>query len=199
VPIAGLEGIVAGNSALSAIDGAAGRLGYRGIPIEELSEKGSFEECVYLLWYDALPNKKQLADFSKELIENRPLPSGVWDVLKPIAGKQSLMDLVRTGVSALSAWDKDILVTLDDPAEHAAANLRMSKRLTAKMATLVAGAYRLSKGQQRSRPRPTAATPPTSCTWSTARRRRPARSASSTRRSRCTPTTVSTPRPSRPA
>jgi citrate synthase len=153
VAIAGLEGIVAGNSALSQIDGTNGRLGYRGIAIEELSEKGTFEECVYLLWYDALPNKKQLADFSKELIENRPVPAALWEVLEPVARKQSLMDLVRTGVSALSAWDKDVKVTLDDPAEHAAANLRMSKRLTAQMATLVAGAYRLSTGKDPIEPR----------------------------------------------
>jgi len=64
VPIAGLEGIVAGNSALSTIDGANGRLGYRGIAIEPLAEKSTFEECTYLLWYDALPSKAQLTAFS---------------------------------------------------------------------------------------------------------------------------------------
>jgi len=148
VPIAGLEGIVAGNSALSMIDGAAGRLGYRGLSIEDLSEKATFEECVYLLWYDALPNRKQLAEFNQELCALRAAPAGVWEVLEPIAGKAPLMDLVRTAISSLSAWDPDVKVTLDDPAAHAAANLRMSKRLTAQMATVVAGAYRMGKGQK---------------------------------------------------
>ncbi|MGQ0552815.1 MAG: citrate/2-methylcitrate synthase [Planctomycetota bacterium] len=145
---AGLEGVVAGNSGLSMIDGANGRLGYRGIAIEPLAEQATFEECIYLLWHDALPNKAQLKTFRDELAALRPVPAAVWEVLKPLAGKQSLMDLVRTGVSALSAWDqKDVNVTLDDAKAHAEANLRMSKKLTAMMGTLVAGCYRLSTGK----------------------------------------------------
>jgi citrate synthase len=153
VPIAGMEGVIAGNTALSLIDGAKGRLSYRGIAIEDLSEKATFEECVYLLWYDALPDARQLAEFNKDLADKREVPGEVWEVLRPLAGKQSLMDLVRTGVSALSAWDKDTQVTLADAAAHMAANLRMSKRLTAQMGTLVAGCYRLGGGKAPIEPR----------------------------------------------
>jgi citrate synthase len=148
-----MEGVVAGNTSLSLVDGAKGKLYYRGIAIEALAEQATFEECVYLLWYDALPDKKQLADFRKDLAERREVPDEVWGVLRPLAGKQSLMDLVRTGVSALSAWDKDTQVTLDDPAAHMSANLRMSKRLTAQMGTLVAGCYRLTGGKAPIEPR----------------------------------------------
>jgi citrate synthase len=148
-----MEGVIAGNTLLSFIDGAQGRLAYRGIAIEALAEQATFEECVYLLWYDALPDAKQLADFRKDLAEKREVPSEVWEVLKPLAGKQSLMDLVRTGVSSLSAWDKDTQVTLDDPAAHMSANLRMSKRLTAQMGTLVAGCFRLAGGKAPIAPR----------------------------------------------
>jgi citrate synthase len=148
-----MEGVVAGNTSLSLVDGAKGKLYYRGIAIEALAEQATFEECVYLLWYDALPDKKQLAEFRKDLAERREVPDEVWGVLRPLAGKQSLMDLVRTGVSALSAWDKDTQVTLDDPAAHMSANLRMSKRLTAQMGTLVAGCYRLAGGKAPIEPR----------------------------------------------
>jgi citrate synthase len=153
VPIAGMEGIVAGNSALSQIDGAKGKLGYRGIAIEPLAEQASFEECVYLLWYDALPTAKELASFKAELAPLRAVPAELWTVLRPLAKKQQLMDLVRTGASALSAYDADIKVTLDDVAAHNEANLRISKRVFARMSTLVAGAYRLSRGMEPIDPR----------------------------------------------
>ena len=81
------------------------------------------------------------------------MPTELWDVLRPVAAKQSLMDVVRTGVSALSAWDRNTSATLDDPAAHMAANLRMSRRLLAQMSTLVAGAYRLGEGKQPIAPR----------------------------------------------
>ncbi len=153
VPLAGMEGIVAGNTALSVIDGANGRLFYRGIAIEPLAEQATFEECVHLLWYDALPDKGRLAAFSRELSALRAVPAELWQVLAPLARRQSLMDLVRTGISALSGWDDDIKVTLDDVKTHNEANLRMSKRVLARMSTLVAGAYRISRGQKPVEPR----------------------------------------------
>lgn len=143
-----MEGMIAGNTSLSKVDGLKGRLYYRGIPVEPLAEQATFEECCYLLWNDELPNERQLATFCEELADLRSLPPQIWEVLAPLAGRQPLMDLVRTGVSALSAWDTDTKITLSDPEEHSQANLRMSKRMLAGMATLVAGCFRLSRGKQ---------------------------------------------------
>ncbi len=151
---AGMEGVVAGNSALSTIDGANGRLGYRGIAIEPLAEQATFEECVHLLWFDKLPNRAELAAFRAELAALRAVPAEVWSLLAPLAKRQSQMDLLRTAVSALSGWDKDIEVTLDDLKAHHDANVRMAKRLTAQVATLVAGIARLKAGQQPVAPNP---------------------------------------------
>src|SRR5262245_35977878 len=47
----GLEDVIAGRSAICQVDGAAGRLYYRGYEIGELATAASFEEVVYLLWF----------------------------------------------------------------------------------------------------------------------------------------------------
>src|SRR5919106_686 len=46
----GLEGVVAGETALSLVDGANGRLLYRGYPIGELVERGTYAQVAELLW-----------------------------------------------------------------------------------------------------------------------------------------------------
>src|SRR6058998_2949546 len=49
--IRGLENVVVASTALSAIDGTAGRLSYTGYDIHDLAERATFEEVFYLLWY----------------------------------------------------------------------------------------------------------------------------------------------------
>ena len=47
--IRGLEGVVAAETELCDLDGARGRLAYRGYDIEDLARKATFEEVAYLL------------------------------------------------------------------------------------------------------------------------------------------------------
>jgi citrate synthase len=54
-------------SAITFIDGDAGILRYRGIPIEQLAEKSSFIETAYLLIYGELPTDSQLGEWSEKL------------------------------------------------------------------------------------------------------------------------------------
>ncbi len=46
----GLKGVLAGETALAMIDGEQGRLQYRGYPIGELVERGSYAQVAELLW-----------------------------------------------------------------------------------------------------------------------------------------------------
>src|SRR5215217_6051475 len=46
----GLEGVLAGETALSLVDGARGRLLYRGYRIGDLVERGSYAGIANLLW-----------------------------------------------------------------------------------------------------------------------------------------------------
>ena len=54
-------------SAITYIDGDAGILRYRGIPIEQLAEKSTFIEVSYLLIHGELPTTDQLTDFTRQI------------------------------------------------------------------------------------------------------------------------------------
>ncbi|HEX5234566.1 MAG TPA: citrate synthase [Silvibacterium sp.] len=138
----GLEGIVATNSSICWIDGDAGVLAYRGIDIHELASKSSFDETTYLLWNGKLPSKSELADFSRKLTTARKLPSQIVDLLKSFPRKATPMEVLRTGVSALSFYDPD-----EKAVDHES-NIRKSFDLTAQIAMLVAAFDRVRKGQE---------------------------------------------------
>ena len=65
--VAGLEEVVAAETRLSGVDGEAGELTIAGFPVEELAGRASFEEVVYLLWNDELPDAGRLEDFRGEI------------------------------------------------------------------------------------------------------------------------------------
>ncbi len=70
----GLAGLVAGSTAVGMIDGSAGRLHYRGYPVEELAENCSFEEVAHLVLFGELPDERQFRRWSSELIRWRNPP-----------------------------------------------------------------------------------------------------------------------------
>src|ERR671939_2182956 len=72
--VSGLEDVVATETRLSSVDGKAGELIIAGFPVEELASRATFEETVYLLWHDALPNPEQVSDFREALAIRRALP-----------------------------------------------------------------------------------------------------------------------------
>jgi len=147
-PAAGLRNVVAGESALSSIDGQRGVLAYRGIDIHELAERSSFEEVVFLLHRGTLPTRAQLEDFEAALVRERPVPAGVVALLRGLPAGTHPMTALRTAVSALGAFDPDA----EDGAEPARS--RKAVRLTAQMATLVAAIDRLRHGTEPVAPDP---------------------------------------------
>src|SRR5271156_3545162 len=64
-------------SAITFIDGDAGILRYRGIPIEQLAEKSSFIEVAWLLIFGTLPKKEQLDSFRNKLRANAHINEGM--------------------------------------------------------------------------------------------------------------------------
>ena len=79
---AGLEGVVAATTAISYVDGQAGRLIYRGYDIHDLAHATTFEEIAYLLWFGSLPTRSELGALQARLVEGRSLPAGVLAVLR---------------------------------------------------------------------------------------------------------------------
>jgi citrate synthase len=137
----GLEGIVATTSSICWIDGDAGVLSYRGIDIHELAERSTFEETTYLLWFGKLPNKSQLADFTRKLAEARKLDPKIIDLLRSVPATATPMQVLRTAVSLLSIYDPDEADNSHD------GNVRKSYRLTAQIAMIVALFDRIRKNK----------------------------------------------------
>jgi citrate synthase len=99
----GLDGVVAAQTRLSSVDGLAGELVIAGFPLEAIAPKATFEEMVYLLWHDHLPNTTQLADFRARLTAERALPDAAITLLRAAASeKQNTMDALRMASSTLS-------------------------------------------------------------------------------------------------
>ena len=136
----GLEGVIAGESALSRIDVEINRLILRGYDLVELTENACYEEVAYLLLYGALPTAAELAAFNRELRTERALPGPVVDLLRTAPADAHPMDLVRTAVSALAFFDVE---TRDNSHE---ANVRKTVRLMAKIPTAIATGHHFAQG-----------------------------------------------------
>jgi citrate synthase len=136
--VPGLEGIVAAQTRLSQVDGRAGELIIAGFPVEAIAPRASFEEMVYLLWHDRLPDRQQLDAFRQALARERALPTVAFEVLRAAAGqKLPAMDALRMAAGTLS------LGMGDDVAAS----------ILARLPTLVAAYWRLVNGQTPVEPR----------------------------------------------
>jgi 2-methylcitrate synthase len=100
----GLKGVYFERSGVSDIDGAAGKLSYRGYSIHDLATKSTFEEVSYLLIYGELPTPAELADYDAQLIAARVLPPQIHDIIAACKDGHP-MDVLRTAVSALAALE----------------------------------------------------------------------------------------------
>jgi citrate synthase len=143
----GLKGVYFDRSRVCSIDGRAGELRYRGYSIHDLAERSTFEETCYLLLKGALPTRPELDAFTAELKAARTLPEAVFDVIRTVRSAHP-MDVLRTGVSALSAFDPEARD------KSPAATLRKGIRLTAQVPMIVAAHEHIRKGREPVAPNP---------------------------------------------
>jgi citrate synthase len=146
---AGLEGVAVGATAISDVDGIAGKLIYRGIDIHELASKSTFEETAYLIWFGKLPTRAQLDVLKAQLAKEAPVAPGVIDALKRLPAGVAPMDALRSAISLLHHYDPD----RDDNSIEAAQ--RKAIRLTAQTATVTAAIERMRRGKEPISPDPT--------------------------------------------
>jgi citrate synthase len=135
----GLKGVYFDRSSCTFIDGRAGELRYRGYSIHDLAEHSSFEETAWLLQHGELPSEQQLSVFDAELKAARKLPPQILDIVRSIKNAHP-MDVLRTAVSALAAFDSE---SADNSGEAA---LRKGVRLTSQVPMIVAAHSRIRDG-----------------------------------------------------
>ncbi|MEW6325772.1 MAG: citrate synthase [Nitrospirota bacterium] len=136
----GLAGVPAAKSGVSFVDGQKGILEYRGIPIEELCEKSTFLETSYLLLFDKLPTKAELAQFVADVARHRRIKYRIVDLIKCLPETGHPMDALQAAVAALGMFypDKEV--------QSPQVQYLSSVRLIAKLPTIVAAYARLRRG-----------------------------------------------------
>ncbi len=140
----GLEGVAAFETSISYIDGKDGILIYRGIPIEELAEKSTYEETAYFLIYANLPTQAELKKFSNDLEAHISLNTEDIKWLKDFPVAAHPMDVLNTCVSLMSlpeggdyevGWKRE-------------SDLKAGIQIMGKMPSYIAAFDRIKKGKQ---------------------------------------------------
>ena len=127
----GLKGVVAGETGLARVDGGRGRLVYRGYPIGELVERGTYGQVADLLWTGTWPERQAR-------LACAPLPATVVEVLRRLPPATNAMDALRTGISA---WGADAGTAWPPTVEQARA-------VTAVAPSVLAAFARLRDGEE---------------------------------------------------
>jgi citrate synthase len=139
---AGLEDVIAARSAVTAIDGEAGRLYYRGYEIGELAGRVPFEDVTLLLWDGELPTPAESAGFGAQLAAARGLPAPLVGLLRSLPRDCHPLDALRTAISFGASLDAD--AGRDDPD----ANRRKAIRLMSLVPDVVAAWQRIRAGRE---------------------------------------------------
>jgi citrate synthase len=135
----GLKGVYFDRSPTTHIDGRKGELRYWGYSIHDLATHSTFEETAYLLLHGELPTSDQLNAFDQGLKNARALPPAIIDIIKTVVDGHP-MDVLRTAVSALAAFDPQ---TADNSSD---AVMQKTLRLTSQVPMIVAAHHRIRQG-----------------------------------------------------
>ncbi len=130
------------SSAITFIDGDAGVLRYRGIPIEELVDKSSFLEVASLLIYGQLPTREALEGFADSIRIHSMLHEDMKQFFGALPKDAHPMAACSAAAGALSTFYPDSLEPRDERQVEISVH-----RLLAKMPTLASYAYKHSAGQ----------------------------------------------------
>jgi len=138
----GLEGITVAETRLSYIDGEEGELVIGGFPLAELAGNATYEETVFLLFEDRLPDADELETFRSDLAGRREIGEEVRAVLRQAAEEEKpAMDALRMGAAAANLGTGE-----EDPETDA-------RRVIAVFPTIVATYWRYRQGEEPVEPR----------------------------------------------
>ena len=138
----GLKGVVAVQTAIASVEGDKGELRYRGMLVNEVIHQKSFEQTAYFLWYGHHASNEELAILTEQLKSQRHLPDYLMAIARLLHKDTSLMDGIRTLVSAYQhAQFKELEIQ------------QQAVALTAALPVMTALLYRQNTGQEFIAPR----------------------------------------------
>ena len=133
----GLEGVIAGETAICTVEGG---LSYRGYSVGDLAEHCTFDEVAHLLLYGELPTAAEAQGFQTRVAAARRLPPPLKDFLAALPKWTTPLDALRTAVSVLGHFDQNVADNSHD------ANIWKAERLLAQIPVAIADQYRLAQG-----------------------------------------------------
>ncbi|MCP3889538.1 MAG: citrate synthase [Desulfobulbaceae bacterium] len=134
-------------SSITFMDGENGILRYRGIPVEQLAEKSTYKETAYLLINGRLPTRDELTEFSINLNDNSLVHTDLKAFFQNFPRQSHPMGILSSMVNALRSFYPTY-----GPLEEEI-NMTMT-RLLAKVRTMAAMSYKISRGHELVLPRP---------------------------------------------
>ncbi|AFL96652.1 citrate synthase [Ornithobacterium rhinotracheale] len=134
-------------SKITYLDGEEGKLLYRGYPIEQLAEKSTFVEVMYLLLYGELPNREELTRFKTSLNQYNFVNDRVRKILEGFPSTAHPMGVLSSLTGSLTAFNPRVV-----DVTHSADMFHAATRLLAKMPILASWTYRLTKGLELNEP-----------------------------------------------
>jgi citrate synthase len=129
-------------SKITYIDGDAGKLLYRGYPVEQLAEKSSFLEVANLLINGTLPTKAELCAFQNSITRHTMVNEQLLRFFQGFHHDAHPMAMVSAVVASMAAFYQDS-TDIEDPRQREI----FSHRIIAKLPTIAAAAYKHTLGQ----------------------------------------------------
>jgi citrate synthase len=130
-------------SRITFIDGDKGILEYRGYPIDQLAEKGSYLEVAYLLLHGELPTTEQLKSWTRNITYHTFINENIKKVIDGFHYNAHPMGMFEATLGALSTFYPDAKEIFEKECRS-----KQIYRLIAKVPTIAAFAYRHRIGMQ---------------------------------------------------
>lgn len=104
----GLEGVPIAESALSLVEGQAGRLTYRGYSIEDITHtENTYEEIVALIYDGELPTRARIDEVARQMAVDRALTPQQIEIARAAAKMTHPMFALQAAVATLGPADND--------------------------------------------------------------------------------------------
>jgi citrate synthase len=137
----GFANTASARSAITYVDGAAGKLSHRGYAIEDLANSCSFLEVAFLLLFEHLPNKSELAEWEESMKRHSLLNEELKRFFDAFPTNAHPMAILSSATNAISSFYEEY----HNPKDEASV-IESAQRLIAKMPTVAAWAYKKSSG-----------------------------------------------------